>query len=349
MYHSYDFFLIEKSHLKDARTFPFQLFVHNPENKTFHLYLTGNQPLTKHLSTLLDSIIESGAILAVLRRQKRTFLKAQELNDTDVSSLANGESELTAAEKEHIMNTKYKEMYEEKHGPFNFQTEFQKACDTDNFDRLIEYAQIDFLSYIQTISHTMCLAHHFIRNFLVSDNYINRIVATSYFFTKTLNITDPESLGDVICGAYLANVGYSQLPLKMVKTPTNNLSRLEKKLFEKHTILGNHLIKKNHLDISERCKKIILDHHERTNGSGYPAMKAGNSIDTLSQIVGSIYHIFEFSTGKINGTKSPIRSIIVNIKNRNYQPGLEVDFGDDINYQLSELINTEIKDYKKVA
>jgi response regulator RpfG family c-di-GMP phosphodiesterase len=349
MYHSYDFFLIEKSHLKDGRTFPFQIFVHNPSDNTFMLFLTGNQPLTKHLNALLDSIIESGATLAVLRRQKRTFLKALELNPEDIPSLANGESELTAAEKEHIMNTKYKEMYEEKHGPFNFQHEFQKACDTDNFEKLIEYAQIDFLSYNQTISHTMCLAHHFIRNFLVSDNYINRIVATSYFFTKTLNINDPESLGDVVCAAYLANVGYSQLPLNMLKTPTNNLSRAERKLFEKHTILGNHLIKKNQLDLTDRCKKIILDHHERTNGSGYPTMKAGNSIDILSQIVGSIYHIFEYSSGKINGTKSSIRSIIVNIKSRNYQPGLEIDFGDDINYQLAELINTEQIDLKKVA
>ena len=349
MYHSYDFFLIEKTHLKEAKTFPFQLFVHNPIDKTFYLFLTGNQPLTKHLNSLLDLIIEKGAKLAVLRKQKRTFLQSQEYNIEDIPSLASGGNELTVAEKEHIMNSKYKEIYEEKNGPFNFQVEFQKACDTDNFYKIIEYAQIDFLCYNHTLSHTMCLAHYFIRNFLTSDNYINRIVATCYFLTKSLNITDPESLGDVICAAYLANVGYSQLPLKMIKTPTNNLSRAERKLFEKHTILGNHLLRKHQLAISDRCKKIILDHHERSSGTGYPTMKAGNAIDALSEIVGCVYHIFEYSNGKINGTKSSIRSIIVSIKNRTFQPGLEVDFGEIINYQLAELINTEQTEFKKVA
>lgn len=342
----YDFFLIEREHLKDRRTFPFQIYVFNPIHKKYSMFLNGNRPLTKELEAFLDYLLEKGGKLAVLKKQRRTFLTAQEYNESEIPSLL--ARELHELEKERIMNIELKKIYDEKTGAFLFQKEFEKACESDNFERLIEHARVDILTFSVTESHTISLALELSKRHLNKDTYVNRIVATSYLFAKMLNIMDQSALADIICGAYLSHIGYTQLPLSLVRTPTLSLFDKDKKLFEKHTILGNHLIKKSGLEISERTKKIIVDHHERVTGNGYPSMKYGESIEPLSLIVGSIAHIFEFSSGKISGSKLPMKSIITSIKNKSFTPGLEFEFGDMVYNSLVTLINTD-KEQKKAA
>lgn len=346
----YDFFIIDRDHLKDRRTFPFQLYIYNPIHKKFSMFLNGNRPLTKELETFMDYLLERGGKIAVLKKQRRTFLTAQEYHESEIPSLAT--RELHELEKERLMNIKLKEMYDVKIGAFHFQTEFELACEKDDFTRIIEHARMEILTFSVTNSHTVSLALELAKKHLHKDSFINRIVATSYLFTKAMDIVEEAALADVICGAYLSHIGYTQLPLSMVRTPTLNLFDKDKKLFEKHTILGNHLLKKSGLQLSERARRIILDHHERVSGGGYPSMKYGESIELLSLIVGSISHLFEYSSGKINGSRTPMKSIIISIKNKNFSPGLEFDFGEKVFNSLVTLINTdkiENKNEKKAA
>lgn len=343
----YDFFIIDREHLKGKRTFPFQLYVFNPFNKKFSMFLNGNRPLTKELETFLDYLLEKGGKIAVLKKQRRTFLTAQEYHDSEIPSLA--ARELHELEKERLMNIKLKEIYDTKKGPFHFQTEFELACEKDNFERIIEHAKVEILTFSVTHSHTVSLALELTKKHMNADNFLNRIVATSYLMAKAMDISEEAALADIICGAYLCHIGYTQLPLSMVRTPTLNLFDKDKKLFEKHTILGNHLLKKSGVVLSERAKKIILDHHERVSGGGYPSMKYGESIELLSLIVGSVAHLFEYSSGKINGNKQGMKSIIISIKNKNFSPGLEFDFGEKVFNCLVTLINTDKIEDKKAA
>lgn len=77
-------------------------------------------------------------------------------------------------------------------------------------------------------------------------------------------------------------------------------------------------------------------------------MKYGESIELLSLIVGSIAHLFEYSSGKINGSKMQMKSIIISIKNKNFSPGLEFDFGEKVLNSLVTLINTDKIENKNV-
>lgn len=343
----YDFFIIEKEHLKARVTFPFQLYIFNPVQKKHSLFLNGNRPLTKELNSFLDHILEKGGQLAILKNQRRTFLNAQEIQESEIPSLK--ARELHELEKERIMNVKLKEIYDQKNGAFAFQTEFGKACQSDNFQKIIEFARTEILTFSVTQSPTITLALELSKAHLVQDNFQNRIVAVSYLFAKTLNILDMEALADVVCGAFLSHIGYTQLPLSLVRKGTLSLTDKQKKLFEKHTILGNHLIKKGQLEISERCKKIVIDHHERISGGGYPSMKYGDTIETLALVVGSVAHLFEYSSGKIDGNKLPIENIIIRMKNKTFTPGLEFDYGEKIYNSLVNLINTDKTEDKKAA
>ena len=338
----YDFFLIDVEHLKGKKTFPFQLYIFNPLHKKYSMFLNGNRPLTKEHNDFLNFILERGGKLAVLKNQRKTFLTAQETDASEIPSLK--ERELHPLEKERIMNMKLKEMYDEKTGAFAFQTEFELACQNDNFERIIEHARVEILTFSVTATPTVSLAPHLVKTHMLSDNHLNRIVATSYLLAKSNNIVEQDTLSDVICGAYFAHVGLTQTPLTIARTPYNNLGSSEKSLFQKHTILGHHLIKKSQVNLSERCKKIILDHHERSGGNGYPSMKYGEQIETLSLIVGAVSHLFEYSSGKITGGKQSIKSVILAIKNKSYLPGLEFDFGEKVFQSIITLINTDKKE-----
>ncbi len=335
----YDFFLIEKEHLKDNKTFPFQLYVFNPINKKYTMILNGNRPLTKEIDEFIDYLLSRGGKLAILRRQKKTFLIAQETPEESIPTLKN--KEIHPLEKERIMHIKLKEMHEEKHGKFKFQSEFEKAVQTDNFSIIIEAARMEILTFSVTESYTTSLAIHFAKEFLVKDNYQNRVIATAVHLAKTLNIDSHIVLGDLIVGLYLHHIGYTQIALSTCRKPYLQLFDSEKKTFQKHTVLGNHLIKRTGIEISETAKKIIHDHHERHSGNGYPNEISGSSIETIVLLAGAVTHLFEYSTGKINGTKQSIKSIIYNIKNKTYSPGLEVDFGDTILNGLVNLINLD--------
>lgn len=344
----YDFFIIDKVHLKEKRTFPFQLFIFNPAHKKYSMFLNGNRPLTKEHNDFLDYILERGGKLAVLKNQRKTFLIAQETDASEIPSLK--ERELHPLEKERIMNMKLKEMYDEKRGAFSFQTEFELASQTDNYEPIIENARMDILTFSVTISPTVSLALHLAKTHLEKDTYINRIVAVSYLLAKNSNIVDQDALADIICGAYFAHLGLTQTPLTIARTPYNTLPEKERTLFQKHTILGHHLIKKSQINLSERCKKVILDHHERAAGNGYPSMKYGDQIETLSQIVGAVSHLFEYSSGKITGGKQSMKTIILAMKSKSFLPGLEFDFGEKVFQSIITLINTdkiEIKESNK--
>lgn len=341
----YDFFVIDKEHLKGRKTFPFQLYIFNPLQKKYSMFLNGNRPLSKEHVDFLDYILERGGKIAILKNQRRTFLTAQELQNSDIPSLS--ERELHPLEKERIMNIKLKEMYDEKRGAFSFQTEFELACQSDNFESIIENARMNILTFSVTASPTVSLALHLTKMHLEKDTFINRVVAVSYLLAKNSNILDQESLADIVCGAFLAHLGLSQTPLTMVRTPYNNLSDKDRSLFQKHTILGHHLIKKSLISISERSKKIILEHHERSGGNGYPSMKYGDQIELFSQIVGAVSHIFEYSSGRITGEKKSIKVILHAMKEKSYLPGLEFDFGETVFQSIITLINADKTETKE--
>lgn len=337
-----DFFLIDKEHLKGQRTFPFQLFVMNPIHKRFTLFLNANRPMSKDLESFLDFLVTKGGFLAVLRKQKKTFLKAQEYEEHEIPTLK--KRELHEIEKEQIMYSKLKEIWVEKHGAFSFLTEFEKAAKSDNFDKIIEYARVEILAFSVNRNSTNTFAVELAKEFLIRDHFINRIVATSFFIAKNLNILDEDSLSDIVTGSYLIHLANTQMSLSISRKAQQAYFDSEKKFYQKHPLLAFHLLKRSQLVVSDRVKRIINEHHERNGGRGFPMEKAGDAIEPLALLIGGVAHLFEFSSGKVNGSKQSLRSVIFHIKNRSIMPGLEFDFGDTIYNTITTLIDTEKKE-----
>lgn len=94
-------------------------------------------------------------------------------------------------------------------------------------------------------------------------------------------------------GALLHDIGKTQIPENIVNKP-EKLTIEEFNVMKKHTELG-YLILSNTESISKESTDVILHHHERVDGGGYPKGISGDEIPEFSKIV-SLADVFDATT-----------------------------------------------------
>ncbi|HOO75650.1 MAG: HD domain-containing protein [Thermotogae bacterium] len=102
-------------------------------------------------------------------------------------------------------------------------------------------------------------------------------------FSNKLNLSSKE-INSLLLSTYIYDIGMISIP-DYIFSKTEELNENEKKLIKNHTVLGYNLISKMK-NIDDSVKDIVLNHHERYDGSGYPKGLKGNEIPYLSQIIG---------------------------------------------------------------
>lgn len=80
-------------------------------------------------------------------------------------------------------------------------------------------------------------------------------------------LTSEAQLTQVGLGLLLHDIGMSKVDIRILGKP-NELTPDEEVMMRKHVTLGYNLVKGSK-DLSEEAKNMILNHHERLNGSGY--------------------------------------------------------------------------------
>ena len=94
----------------------------------------------------------------------------------------------------------------------------------------------------------------------------------------------------IITGALLHDIGMLRLPKKIVQK-RGGLSEDENKQMRSHPVIAYQITVKE-LSYPDEVGKVVLQHHERWDGSGYPNRITGEMIDTGAQIV-SVADAFE--------------------------------------------------------
>jgi putative nucleotidyltransferase with HDIG domain len=94
---------------------------------------------------------------------------------------------------------------------------------------------------------------------------------------------DLEVLGS---STLLQDIGKLELPKKLLDKPAA-LSETEYKVIQKHVAFSADILRKHKL-LPRRALEIVISHHERYDGSGYPRGIKGNRIDLLSTIAGLV-------------------------------------------------------------
>jgi HD-GYP domain-containing protein (c-di-GMP phosphodiesterase class II) len=105
-------------------------------------------------------------------------------------------------------------------------------------------------------------------------------------------------------GALLHDVGQVRLPRNLIRKK-DIFTDQERRLMEQHPALGGAIIE--HAEsIPSTVKHIVLGHHERLNGRGYPLKARGQTISQLSQIVAITDAYDAMITGRNGVLQQPI-------------------------------------------
>jgi len=114
----------------------------------------------------------------------------------------------------------------------------------------------------------------------------------SLTYGRTLGLSEAE-LNTLGLGALLLDIGKSKVPAHILQK-TDTLSASEYSLMKAHAYLGYETLQGDK-KIPKEALDIILNHHERLNGKGYPNGLRGAQISKLTRIV-SIADIFDAMT-----------------------------------------------------
>jgi putative nucleotidyltransferase with HDIG domain len=104
----------------------------------------------------------------------------------------------------------------------------------------------------------------------------------SMFLTKKLGFND-LFVHEAGMGGLLHDIGKIKIPFRIVNKK-DPLTEEEYKIMKNHPVLGFNLIKDDTM-LSNYVKKMVLFHHERWNGSGYPLKLKDDSIGNFAGIV----------------------------------------------------------------
>jgi putative nucleotidyltransferase with HDIG domain len=94
---------------------------------------------------------------------------------------------------------------------------------------------------------------------------------------------DMEVLG---AGALLHDIGYTRLPRNLYRR-SQDLTEQERTLMQQHPALGLALLREAKEE-RNAVVRIVVGHHERSDGSGFPHKLKGNSLSVLAQLVGLV-------------------------------------------------------------
>ena len=92
-----------------------------------------------------------------------------------------------------------------------------------------------------------------------------------------------EALG---AGALLHDIGYIRLPRNLYRK-SQDLTEQERMLMQQHPALGLAILREAKED-REAVVRIVAEHHECSNGSGFPHKLQRDSLSVLSQLVGLV-------------------------------------------------------------
>ena len=145
------------------------------------------------------------------------------------------------------------------------------------FKGFLELSQQDVLDHLMLTAKIAELAEW------DNHSHLERITRYTYFLTSAADLGHDEA-NLISLASILHDVGKIAIPASILKK-TANLDPDEYKIAEQHTLEGFRLLDGSTFPIFQAGAVIARTHHERWNGSGYPAGLKGEEIPFSGRVV----------------------------------------------------------------
>ena len=175
-------------------------------------------------------------------------------------------------------------------------------------DKIYEKCELDMRPDFQQVRQTVKnLIREILTNREILVNVYEMQCCGGDFLSHSVNVAflsllvgshldyDNDKMNKLGLGALLHDIGVAGMPRSLL-TNRKGFSTEEKLLYEQHPVIGYYRVKDN-WEVSPLSRGIILCHHERSDGSGYPRQLLRGDIHEFSRIVGMVDCVEELSGG----------------------------------------------------
>jgi len=109
-----------------------------------------------------------------------------------------------------------------------------------------------------------------------------RVTKLACAIAKEINLS-PDKIERLYMAGILHDIGKINVPTEILSKP-GRLSEIEFNLIKAHPLVADDILKK--MELPREVPSIVLQHHERLDGSGYPAGLSGEAILLEARILG---------------------------------------------------------------
>ena len=175
-------------------------------------------------------------------------------------------------------------------------------------------------------------------------NQMRQIAQISKILGQSLGL-DASYCDRLENAAWIYDIGNVMIS-KEIYEKEEKLSFEEFKVVKSHTLIGEHVLKKQGFLVTNLAAIISLEHHEWWNGGGYPVQKKNNEIDIASRIVAiadTVGALFRKRPGRKAWEYSKIVEYIESRSGMQFDPDVVEVFL--INQDLiKEILSTDLED-----
>lgn len=152
----------------------------------------------------------------------------------------------------------------------------------------------------------------------------------SALFAMALNKNEQTLLQDIIIASLLHDIGITQVSSDVVAIPALKQTGVQKELFHEHVKLGLDLLMDLDFVPNKRVMTLLHQHHEKFDGTGYPAHVDSFRVDELAQIISLADLIDGVSRGQYDGTKRSLDEALLVVAQIEKQSTFPEYFNPDI-------------------
>jgi HD-GYP domain-containing protein (c-di-GMP phosphodiesterase class II) len=183
-----------------------------------------------------------------------------------------------------------------------------RICAEQALDRIFEKCELDQQPDYQPIKQTVrALIRKVLDNREMLVNVCEMQCCGGDFLSHSVNVAvlslllanrlgyDADKMQKLGMGALLHDIGVAGMPHSLLKK-RQEFTAEEKLLYEQHAVIGYYRVKES-WEVSPLSRSVLLCHHERSDGSGYPRRLLKGDIHEFSRIVGLVDCLEELAGG----------------------------------------------------